>query len=131
MIDKWNESRKLAGIEARKDELDACAEERSGSLGKEHVTDGKQPYHADALTPDVHVPGSTPKCEPEAEAQGSGSERYQDAWDTGFAQDGDPYGIQAEYVSQSASPTAAIPTQEDADRVVAEAAAEMEARSNG
>jgi hypothetical protein len=36
---------------------------------------------------------------------GSGSER--EGWDTGFAQDGDPYGIGAEYVSQSPNPNAA------------------------
>lgn len=44
-----------------------------------------------------------PKAEtPEVEAQGSGG----DGWDTGFAQDGDPYGIHKEYISQSPNPNA-------------------------
>jgi hypothetical protein len=51
---------------------------------------------------------------------GSGTERYQDKWDTGFSQVGDPYGIQAEYVSQSPNPDAALPTQAEADAIVAE-----------
>jgi len=65
---------------------------------------------------------------------GSGSEWYGDRWDTGFAGEGDPYGI-SEYTSQSANPDAApihviteVPSQADADRIVAEADAEMAAR---
>ena len=42
----------------RKASLDATAEERAASLGKEHVTDGAQPYHAGATVPDAHVPGN-------------------------------------------------------------------------
>ena len=41
------------------------------------------------------------------EAQGSG---YTHGWDKGFAQEGDPYGIHAEYLPQSANPDAAKPT---------------------
>lgn len=54
---------------------------------------------------------------------GSGSEWYGEHWDSGFAQEGDPYGIKAEYIAQSASPNAALPTQEDADRIKAESEA--------
>jgi hypothetical protein len=32
---------------------------------------------------------------------------YTEGWDKGFAQDGDPYGIQAEYLTKSANPDAA------------------------
>lgn len=49
--------------------------------------------------------------------QGSGSERYTNHWDTGFAGQNDPYGIQQEYVSQSPNPNAALPTQAEADAV--------------
>ena len=55
------------------------------------------------------------------------SSSYNELWDTGFAQAGDPYGIQSEYVAESANPNAAIPTQEQADAVVAQANAEREA----
>jgi hypothetical protein len=41
------------------------------------------------------------------EAQGSG---YTHGWDKGFAQEGDPYGIHAEYLPQSANPDAAKPS---------------------
>jgi hypothetical protein len=54
---------------------------------------------------------------------------YNEFWDTGFAQAGDPYGIQSEYVAESANPNAAIPTQEQADAVVAQANAEREANN--
>lgn len=37
--------------------------------------------------------------------QGSGSER---GWDSGFAQEGDPYGILKEYISESANPDAVV-----------------------
>lgn len=40
--------------------LDAAAEERAASLGKPHMVDGTQPYHADALTPSEHVAGNVP-----------------------------------------------------------------------
>jgi hypothetical protein len=61
--------------------------------------------HCDAVEPDV---------------AGSGSEWYGDHWDSGFAGEGDPYGIHSEYVSQSASPNASLPTQAEADAAVAQ-----------
>jgi hypothetical protein len=48
---------------------------------------------------------------------------YTEGWDKGFAGEGDPYGI-SEYTAQSANPDAFVPTQEEADRIVAEAQAE-------
>jgi hypothetical protein len=39
-------------------ELDAVAAERADGLGKPHVTDGAQPYHAGQLPPSDHVPGN-------------------------------------------------------------------------
>jgi hypothetical protein len=59
-----------------------------------------------------------------AEAQGSGTERYTDAKGD-YATD-PRYGISEEYTSQSAHN---IPTQEEADRVAAEAQAERDARA--
>ena len=56
-----------------------------------------------------------------------GGSSYNQYWDTGFAQEGDPYGIHAEYVAQSASPDA-VPTQAQADAVAAQADAEEKAR---
>jgi hypothetical protein len=51
---------------------------------------------------------------------------YTEHWDKGFAGEGDPYGIQAEYVSQSPNPDAAIlPTQEQADAIKQESLAEQ------
>jgi hypothetical protein len=72
---------------------------------------------------DVEAPYELP-----CEKQGSGTERYQEAWDTGFSQPGDPYGIQSEYVAQSASPNASLPTQTQANAVAAQAQAEEDAR---
>lgn len=64
-----------------------------------------------------------------AEQQGSGTERYNEVdWDCGFAGDDDPYGIREEYITQSASPNAKLPTQADADRVNREAEIEMTRR---
>ena len=37
--------------EEQKQALDATADERGATLGRPHVADGAQPYHADALTP--------------------------------------------------------------------------------
>jgi len=45
---------------------------------------------------------------PTEEAQGSG---YTHGWDKGFAGEGDPYGIQSEYLPQSANPDAAVQTE--------------------
>ena len=45
--------------EEQKQALDATADERGAALGQPHVADGAQPYHADALTPAEHVPGSS------------------------------------------------------------------------
>ena len=67
---------------------------------------------------------------PQNDVFGSGSEWYGDHWDKGFAGEGDPYGIQSEYVAQSASPNAALPTQAEADAVEAQAEAEREERAN-
>jgi hypothetical protein len=67
---------------------------------------------------------------PQNDVFGSGSEWYGDHWDKGFAGEGDPYGIQSEYVAQSASPNAALPTQAQADAVEAQAEAEREERAN-
>ena len=39
-------------------ELDASAAERAGTLGKQHVHDGPQFYHAGALQANDHVAGS-------------------------------------------------------------------------
>jgi hypothetical protein len=39
------------------DALNETAAERAAFLGQPHVTDGPQPYHADALVHD-HVPGN-------------------------------------------------------------------------
>ena len=61
------------------------------------------------------------------EAQGSG---YTHGWDKGFAQDGDPYGIQAEYLLQSANPDDLLPTQAKADEIVAKAEAEQAQRDD-
>lgn len=36
---------------------------------------------------------------------------YTEGWDKGFAGEGDPYGIQAEYLPQSANPDAAVQTE--------------------
>jgi hypothetical protein len=52
---------------------------------------------------------------------------YTEHWDTGFAQDGDPYGIQAEYVSQSPNPNAKLPTQAQADAIANQAEFEQAA----
>jgi len=49
-------------------------------------------------TPD-HLRGAPQHCD--------GGSSYNEFWDTGFAGEGDPYGIGAEYVSQSANPDAA------------------------
>jgi len=49
-------------------------------------------------TPD-HLRGTPQHCD--------GGSSYNEFWDTGFAGEGDPYGIGAEYVSQSANPDAA------------------------
>jgi hypothetical protein len=38
--------------------LDDTATERAATLGQPHVNDGPQPYHAGALPPNDHVPGS-------------------------------------------------------------------------
>ena len=54
-----------------------------------------------------------------ADVFGSGSDWYGAHWDSGFAGEGDPYGIKSEYVAQSASPNA-VPTQEQADAAVAQ-----------
>jgi hypothetical protein len=51
---------------------------------------------------------------PAEEAQGSG---YTHGWDKGFAQKGDPYGIESEYLPQSANPDASVPTQKEADAI--------------
>ena len=64
-----------------------------------------------------------------------GGSSYNEFWDTGFAGEGDPYGI-SEYTSQSAHPEAVhvsteVPSQADADRIVAEADAEMAERREG
>lgn len=49
------------------EELDKVAAERAEFLGKPHVVDGAQPYHAGALTPAYHVPGNVEKpTEPSA-----------------------------------------------------------------
>ena len=44
--------------DTKKAELDAVADERAATLGVPHVIDGAQPYHAGAIVPDEHVPGS-------------------------------------------------------------------------
>ena len=64
------------------------------------------------------------------EVQGSGTERYNDHWDTGFAGLGDPYGIHTEYVAQSASPNA-VPTQFEHNPNVVPTQAEADAAARG
>jgi hypothetical protein len=44
--------------EQKKAELDAIAAERAGTLGGEHVTDGKQFYHANDVAKGDHVAGN-------------------------------------------------------------------------
>lgn len=56
-------------------------------------------------TPD-HLRGQDQTCE--------GVFVYTEGWDHGFAQDGDPYGIQADYLPQSANPDAAVIPPQDA-----------------
>ena len=104
--------------------------------------------HMDRLRANVAGPHDTmptgyiDHCDSFKEVQdGSGSERYYtEHWDKGFAGDNDPYGIGREYVSQSANPNAALydpnsppvanlPTQDQADAVVAQAQAELDERA--
>ncbi len=55
-----------------------------------------------------HFPtGPTGYVDPEYFTEATPASSYNQHWDTGFAQEGDPYGIQAEYVAQSANPDAA------------------------
>jgi len=54
-----------------------------------------------------------------------GSGTLRKGWDSGFAQDGDPYGIGDEYLTQSPNPDSAFPpTQAQADKINAQFAAE-------
>jgi|HubBroStandDraft_6_1064221.scaffolds.fasta_scaffold374575_3 hypothetical protein len=85
-----------------------------------HKTDGHCERRALGLpdteaTPSAHHNrGADDPC---ADVPGSGSERYGDHWDSGFAGEGDPYGI-SEYTSQSANPDAALPNSAPALSVV-------------
>jgi hypothetical protein len=112
--------------------------EASVSLGPVPGDGNEGQNDSDRLAANVRGPlvtaptGYVHHCQPPADVFASGSEWYGEHWDSGFAQDGDPYGIQREYVTQSASPNALynpnLPTQEQADAVARQGEEERESR---
>lgn len=108
-----------------------------------HKTDG----HCERRNLGLPDTEATPPAHHNREIVCDGGSSYNEFWDTGFAGDGDPYGI-SEYTAQSAHPvippqitpvpdsapthvTTVVPSQADADRVAAQAHAEMVARREG